>query len=211
MSGSGVRGCLCGAAGSQWQESGAGAGSVPESSPRAPSGEAEAAHLPVSLQVGFAGLSGTPGTLLPPPRPSLGAALTLPSPRQHRPQAEGQPARRAGRAAAAERGAVPDAGAVRRLRGESAASPRSTGTCSPAVPTQRTWRQGPGRRHHRVPLPAGDQQAAVPSRAVPGSGAALPRGSTGSAGGSSPPQADAAVSQGFLAGANKPLPHLGQA
>lgn len=80
-----------------------------------------------------------------------------------------------------------------------------------AVPKRRTWRQGPGYRHHHLPLPAGDQQAAVPSHAAPGPGAALPLGGTVSSGGSSLPQTDAAMSQSFPAGANKPLPQLGQA
>lgn len=79
-----------------------------------------------------------------------------------------------------------------------------------AVPTHRTWWQGPGCHHHHLPLPAGDQQTAVPSRAAPGPGAALPLGGTVSAGGSFLPQTDAAMSQSFPAGANKPLLHLGQ-
>lgn len=80
-----------------------------------------------------------------------------------------------------------------------------------AVPTHRTWWQGPGCHHHHLPLPAGDQQTAVPSRAAPGPGAALPLGGTVSAGGSFLPQTDAAMSQSFPAGANKPLLHLCQA
>lgn len=79
-----------------------------------------------------------------------------------------------------------------------------------AVPTHRTWWQGLGYHHHHLPLPAGDQQTAVPSRAAPGPGAALPLGGTVSAGGSFLPQTDAAMSQSFPAGANKPLLHLCQ-
>lgn len=185
------------------------------------------AQLPVSLQTGL------DGGLTAPRDPADTSPLLFwgrfnsAFPSQQRPDAESQPAGRAGRAAAAEFGAVPDAGALQHLRGERgvpknrgqrAVIPHQRGFPARgrvpelllAVPTHRTWWQGLGYHHHHLPLPAGDQQTAVPSRAAPGPGAALPLGGTVSAGGSFLPQTDAAMSQSFPAGANKPLLHLGQ-
>lgn len=134
---------------------------VLETTRKPPSREVEVAQLPVSLQTGLdEGLSAPRDPADTSPLLFWGR-FNSSFPSQQRPDAESQPAGRAGRAAAAEFGAVPDAGALQHLRGERgvpknrgqrAVIPHQRGFPARgrvpelllAVPTHRTWWQGPG-------------------------------------------------------------------
>lgn len=104
---------------------------VLETTQKPPSREVEVAQLPVSLQTGLdEGLSAPRDPADTSPLLFWGL-FNSSFPSQQRPDAESQPAGRAGRAAAAEFGAVPDAGALQHLRGERGVPKNGTKSCDP--------------------------------------------------------------------------------